>query len=50
MLEKFVQAVVITFLLNLTLGLSGQNSNNVRARQGLRPFSGSTARLVYSRR
>lgn len=46
MLEKLVQAIIITFLLNLTLGLSGENSTNVRAREGLQPFSESIARLV----
>ncbi len=50
MLEKLVQAIIITFLLNLTLGLSGRNSTNVRARQGLQPFPESIARFVRSRR
>ncbi|MDJ0694168.1 MAG: hypothetical protein AAFX80_00330 [Cyanobacteria bacterium J06639_18] len=50
MLEKFVQAIIITFLLNLTLGLSGRNSTNVRTRQPWQPFPESIARFVRSRR
>ena len=50
MLEKLVQAIIITFLVNLTVGLSRGNSTNVRARQPLQAFPESIARLVRFRR
>ena len=39
MLEKLVQAIVITFLLNLTLGLSrGNSTQRTGRRQPSQPF------------
>ena len=50
MLEKLVQAIIITFLLNLMLGLSRGNSNNVRTTQPSRPLTEFARLLVRSRR
>ena len=47
--EKLVQAIIITFLLHLTVGLSRANSNNVMTGKRSQPLPESIARFVRSR-